>query len=80
MAIDLTAPWDFSRPDVSEPYSRAASTSATGDGALILRAAGLPDPYVFEELEAPYRVVGDGPKARSYAERAAVARREETSR
>ena len=32
-------------------------------------AAGVPDPYVFDELEALYRAKGDEPTARRYAER-----------
>ena len=36
-------------------------------------AAGKPDPYVFEELEALYRKAGDLSKARHYAERKAAA-------
>jgi len=43
-------------------------------------AAGQPDPYVFEELEALYRALGDGPRARHYAERLVVARSGEASR
>lgn len=39
-------------------------------------AAGAPDPYVFEELEALYRTLGDQSRAEHYAElRVAAARR-----
>jgi len=38
-------------------------------------AAGRPDPYVFEELEALYRTMGDERRAEFYAERLAAARR-----
>lgn len=37
MAVDLTALWDFSRPDVSEQRFTAALEKAVGDDALILR-------------------------------------------
>ena len=37
MAIDLTALWDFARPDVSERRFEAALVEATGDDALLLR-------------------------------------------
>ena len=36
-------------------------------------AAGQPDPYVFEELEALYREKGDLSKAQHYAARRAAA-------
>ena len=36
MAIDLTALWDFSKPEVSEKRFRAALETAKGDDALIL--------------------------------------------
>jgi tetratricopeptide (TPR) repeat protein len=36
-ALDLTALWDFSRPEVSEQRFRAALETASGDDALILR-------------------------------------------
>ena len=36
-------------------------------------AAGKPDPYVFEELEALYRKAGNLTKAQHYAERKADA-------
>ena len=37
IAIDMTALWDFSRPEVSEQRFKAALENATGDDAVILR-------------------------------------------
>lgn len=37
-------------------------------------AAGKPDPFIFEELEALYRATGNLPRAQHYAERKAAAR------
>jgi len=37
MAIDLTALWDFNKPDVSEQRFREALATASGDDALILQ-------------------------------------------
>ena len=59
---------------VEEALRLQVALEAEGD------AAGRPDPYVFEELEALHRAMGDGPRARHYAERLAAARRGEASR
>jgi tetratricopeptide (TPR) repeat protein len=58
---------------VEEALRLQVALEAEGD------VAGRPDPYVFEELEALHRAMGDGPRARHYAERLAAARRGEAS-
>jgi len=73
MAIDLVPLWDFNNPEVSEQRFRAASTTATGDDALILetqiaRTYGLRKDFAQARriLDAiADRVTSAGPEART---------------